>query len=280
MPMRTPMASEIVTAPAIEEAMPRWLCNNRATAIEMTPAIAPTERSMPPVMMTKVWPMARIAIIAPWRRRLDMLLALQKVRVSIDSASHMASNSASRVRPVNRSSRPTARFLGMFVSLMLPVPPLFFRSDADRLGQNRFVRGVLIGVALRQAAAPENVQRVGEFVDLRKVGRDHDDAGAGLEQRGEQAIDFRLGADIDADRWFIEDKELGAVIEPLADHDFLLVAARQTCDRRGARSRLDLDIAHLNVRSGGFAPDINQRAETEPLENRQIDVEADAHIEA
>ena len=31
----------------------------------MKPATAPTERSMPPVMMTKVSPIARMAIIAP-----------------------------------------------------------------------------------------------------------------------------------------------------------------------------------------------------------------------
>ena len=96
--MKIPMASEIATAPAIDEAMPRSCVSSNATIIETKPAMAPTERSMPPVMMAKVSPMARIAIIAPWRSRLAMLLAVQNVVVSIDRASHMMSNRPSRVR--------------------------------------------------------------------------------------------------------------------------------------------------------------------------------------
>ena len=104
-PIKTPMASEIATAPATEEAKPRWLASNKATVIEMNPAIAPTERSMPPVMMVKVSPIARIAIIAPWRRRLAMLFEVQKVVVANDSASHMTTSRTSRVRPNNAFSR-------------------------------------------------------------------------------------------------------------------------------------------------------------------------------
>ena len=77
-PMKTPIASEMEIAPAIDEAKPRSCVSSQATAIEMTPATAPTERSMPPVMMTKVSPMARMAIIAPCRSRLAMLLEVQK----------------------------------------------------------------------------------------------------------------------------------------------------------------------------------------------------------
>ncbi len=104
-PMKMPMASEIATAPAIEEARPRSWVSSQATVIEMKPATAPTERSMPPVMMAKVSPIARMAIIAPWRRRLAMLLEVQKVVVSTESASHMKSSRPSRVRPSSTSSR-------------------------------------------------------------------------------------------------------------------------------------------------------------------------------
>ena len=104
-PIKTPIASEIATAPATDEAKPRWLASNKATVIEMKPAIAPTERSMPPVMMVKVSPMARIAIIAPWRRRLDMLFEVQKVVVANDSASHRMSSRTRRVRPSSTFSR-------------------------------------------------------------------------------------------------------------------------------------------------------------------------------
>ena len=48
----------------------------------------------------------------------------------------------------------------------------------------------------------------------------------------EQAIDFRLGADVDADRRLVEDEQLGAVVQPFADDDLLLVAARQAGGQR------------------------------------------------
>jgi hypothetical protein len=64
-PMKMPIPSEIATAPAIVEAKPRSWVSSSATIMLTKPATAPTLRSMPPVMMTKVSPIARIAIIAP-----------------------------------------------------------------------------------------------------------------------------------------------------------------------------------------------------------------------
>ena len=103
-PIKMPMASEIATAPAIEDAMPRSWTRSHATVIEVKPATAPTERSMPPVMIAKVSPIARIAIIAPWRSRLAMLFEVQNVVVSTESASHMKSSRPRSVRPSRRSS--------------------------------------------------------------------------------------------------------------------------------------------------------------------------------
>ena len=73
-----------------------------------------------------------------------------------------------------------------------------------------------------------------------------------LSRLAEQPIDLRLGADVDADRRLVEDEELGAVIEPFADHDLLLVAAGKARDQGGARGRLDLHVADLPVRRPGF----------------------------
>ena len=61
--------------------------------------MAPTDRSMPPVMMTKVWPTARIAIIEPWRSRLAMLLAEAKLGVASDRTTQSSTSSASSVSP-------------------------------------------------------------------------------------------------------------------------------------------------------------------------------------
>src|SRR5271165_5364408 len=61
---------------------------------------------------------------------------------------------------------------------------------------------VLVCVACDQSARSKDVQGVGWLIDLRQVGRDHDDTGVGSSK-------IRL----------VEDEELGAVIEPLADQD-------------------------------------------------------------
>ena len=52
----------------------------------------------------------------------------------------------------------------------------------------------------------------------------------------EQPVDLRLGADIDADGRLVEDEQLGAVVQPFADDDLLLVAARQAGGQRAPAS--------------------------------------------
>ena len=78
-----------------------------------------------------------------------------------------------------------------------------------------------------QLAAPEHVQCVGQFIDLRQIGRDQDDAGALRQQCTEQPVNLGLGADIDTDRRLVEDEQLGTVRQPFADDDLLLIAAGQ-----------------------------------------------------
>ncbi len=77
-PISTPKAS--VRMIAIQSGTPA--ASSQATMTLVKPTTAPTERSMPAVMMTKVWPTARIAVIAPWRNRLLMLFGVQKLLVA------------------------------------------------------------------------------------------------------------------------------------------------------------------------------------------------------
>ena len=76
-----------------------------------------------------------------------------------------------------------------------------------------------------------------------------------FSRRAEQPIDFRLGADVDADGRLVEDEELGAVIEPFADHHLLLVAARETRTTGAAREAVLIWTSRICL-SGGreFAP--------------------------
>ena len=88
--MARPMASVARIASQIGMSCP----SIRAIAMLQKPTTAPTERSMPAVMMTKVSPIARIAIIEPWRARLAMLFSVQKVVVAKDSTIHISTQQA------------------------------------------------------------------------------------------------------------------------------------------------------------------------------------------
>ena len=58
-----------------------------------------------------------------------------------------------------------------------------------------------------------------------QFGRDDDDADAAARQVAQDAVDFGLGADIDAARRLVEEDYLWVDREHLGDGDLLLVAA-------------------------------------------------------
>ncbi len=59
------------------------------------PTSEPTERSMPPVRMTKVMPIDTMPVTTDWSSRLSRLLVLRKCGESSDSATAMTIASAS-----------------------------------------------------------------------------------------------------------------------------------------------------------------------------------------
>ena len=101
-----------------------------------------------------------------------------------------------------------------------------------------------------ESPAAKDVQRVGEIVNLRQIRGDQDDPRPVLQKFGEKLVDLDLGADVDAHRRLIEDEELGAMVQPFADDDLLLVPAGEARCGSIARGRLDLHVADLPVGGG------------------------------
>ena len=131
-----------------------------------------------------------------------------------------------------------------------------------------------------EAAGAEDVQAVGEVVNLGQVGRDQENAGARVQELGEDAVDLGLGADVDADGGLVEDEQVGAVAEPFADDDLLLVAARQGGggDTGGAGDDAHaLDLFGRGFRFGGTR---HQARLAEAVEDGEVEVEADAERHA
>ena len=113
-PWNVPIAAPMSRVSAIEVAMPKLWVSSQATMTLQKPTTAPTERSMPAVMITKVWPTAMMAVMAPWRIRLSTLFEVRNLSVDSESAIHISASSPTRVRlsrrpmPRHRRSRSAA----------------------------------------------------------------------------------------------------------------------------------------------------------------------------
>src|ERR1700712_315239 len=147
--------------------------------------------------------------------------------------------------------------------------------DADCFGEDFFVTGLMKSVAAGKPPVAKHVQRVGQLVHFRQVGRDQDYAGALLQEFCEQAVNFGLCANIDTHCGLIKDKQLGAVVEPFADHDLLLIAARHGRGKRSAAWCLDREVSYLAVGIFSLFAAGDGDAMGQPLVDRQVDVEAD-----
>ena len=72
-PWKAPMPMPIRMVTRQASAIGTCATSSRATTVLASPTTAPTDRSMPAVMMTKVWPMAMMIHSEAWRIRLVKL---------------------------------------------------------------------------------------------------------------------------------------------------------------------------------------------------------------
>ena len=119
------------------------------------------------------------------------------------------------------------------------------------------VAGVDVGAAAlgRQPAAVEHEDAVGEADDLGQLGGPQQDDPAGVGELADEGVDLVLGADVDAPRRVVEQDDGRGHLQPLGQHDLLLVAARQR--RHGGRRSggLDAEPGDLPIGDGvGGAP--------------------------
>src|SRR5580700_7189497 len=124
------------------------------------------------------------------------------------------------------------------------------------------------------------MQSVRDIINLRQIGGDQDDSRSGLQQLGEEFVNFDFGTDVDTHGRFVKNKKARTVIQPFSDDDFLLISAGEARRRSVARSRFDLDISDLLIRRRSLSKRVNDNAGRQTLVNRKIDVESDPHIQA
>ena len=79
---------------------------------------------------------------------------------------------------------------------------------------------------------------------LRQLRADGDHRRAAGGEFADQAIDLRLGSDVDASRRLVHQQHLGLAGQHLGQHDLLLIAAGQLAHRLPLAPRLDLQVGH------------------------------------
>src|SRR5215471_13617755 len=179
------------------------------------PAMEPTDRSMPPLRMTNVIPIARMALMATCLTRMVMFAA---VRNSGDRTENTIVTATSAITARSRTSTSVNR-----IAL----------CRIGRGGRRQFLlRHVAAGVLGAYAPSRHDEDAIGRFHDLREVGRRKGDGHAACRERSHRRQDLGLRGDVHAAGRVVEEQHARPRHDAASDHDFLLVAAAQYHDRR------------------------------------------------
>src|SRR5690606_37605826 len=220
--------------------MPRAPMSGIQSASSTVPkeATAAKARSIPPVRMTNIWPSASSSSGATLSSRPRMLYRLRKFgcRIVMTSTSAMSTASGMSGTIRSRQERPfsglSARSAAVLGEVAASSVRRFIASHhpLDEIHGLGLVAGVRIEATLDLAVAHhENRVAQGDRL-LQRVGEQHD--GHALRALlAHEGVDVFLRAHVESAGGVVEDEhlEVGRV-EPLGQHDLLLVAATQVAD--------------------------------------------------
>src|SRR3954452_22606033 len=177
-----------------------------ATITLASEAMAWIERSIPPSMMTKVWPVASTNRVAVSAARTSRLSTVRNCGVTVPTTAHRATSVRTGIhcRSISSRNRATEVLTGSHhvpdqVDLLGLVPG----SGVSGVGDDT--------IAHHQhavAQADSLLERVGGQDDAHALGGD----------RAHQLVDLFLGADVQAAGRMVEDQDLGAGVQPLGQH--------------------------------------------------------------
>ena len=177
----------------------------------------PTERSMPPAVMTKVMPMLITPMIDAKRMIVRKLSTFDEAVARGDRTPTTMSSSSAMTRPRLRPAAPlrnrrhdVARLSGGPSASALPVAggaggllahaavPFMTRSSTPCSSIS------VAGVVVEDAAVGDDEHAVGEAEHLLDLARDDDDRGAGVGEPTDEGVDLGAGADVDAAGGLVE----------------------------------------------------------------------------
>ena len=236
---------------------------------------APTERSMPPPMITNVMPTLTTPMTEASRRIVEHVVDVGEAVAGgdhadgaedgqrDDQAEVAAHRPGHEARPV--AGAPVVAGRAADTSAAPPVVAVVLLLMPRPLRAASLRPGCPVGGPLHdQVEHPVLVERVGPLLgDDRAVGDhqhavgqaehlgdlagDHDDGDAAVGQVAHQRVDLRAGADVDAAGGLVEQQHAAVAQQPAGQDDLLLVAAGQGAD-------LAVDVGRAHVQRRGSAP--------------------------
>src|SRR5471032_1912223 len=216
--------------------------------------IAPTDKSMPAVRITKVMPAASTTFTEACWVMIDRFCTVRKF--SLARANHTNSNISTGSMPTVRISSRTRSALPIGARVNVLLFESAMGSHLIATGgevNNTFLGNDVAGCPAdfgHQLAFAHDQHAVARADDFRQLTGDHHNANAGQRQLIDDAVDLGLGADVHAPRWFVEDQHMRLDLQQPRQQHFLLVAAAQGADidlarRHPDRQRLDRIIGAL-----------------------------------
>src|SRR6478752_1170020 len=198
---------------------------NMITQPAISAAIEPTDRSMPPEMITKHMPTAMMPMKAV---RVSTFIALSRVAQSPFSsvpAMHSSTRPMTGPSPCRRCTQPGLASLRCCCCAASSVCGGVGCSGgmSDELLFSQMVR-VERG---NETARAHHRDAVAQADQLHQRRRDDDHREPFAGESLDQEIDVALGAHVDAARGLVEHHHLGARLQHLGERELLLVAARQ-----------------------------------------------------
>src|SRR5579872_1720008 len=247
---------------------------------------APTERSMPAVMITKVMPTAMIPVSETARTMFAIL-----------------SGARNRIMPCRRGEKITPPIATTSRPITLWKRTATAKKSRRRRGggagragaDSRSVAASFIAVVLEGFGCVQNLALRGagrKFGDRPSASQD-DDAVAKTDQLGHFAgrdehanalggemanagVDLALGADIDAARRLVEQKQTRRAEHFLGQHDLLLVAAGQRADREFGPRRAHVERGDRLARKPRLAQLRHEEERRDAPEHRGDEIASDA----
>src|SRR6478736_4154873 len=249
---------------------------NMITQPAINAAIEPTDRSMPPEMITKHMPTAMMPMKAV---RVSTFIALSRVAKSPLSrvpAMHSSTRPMTGPKPCRRSVQrgwTTGRWAAASASAL---------GSGSGGMSDELLFGEIDGVERGdQPAGAHHRDAVAQADQLHQFGRDDDHGQPLAGQSLDQEIDVALGADVNATRRLVEHHHLRLRLQHLGQRQLLLVAAGQRGGTGVEVAGADAVVLHGPGQRGAFGVGLEpglgiafQRHQREVLAQAQVDVQA------